>query len=132
VFASISKLNYHTKDYHPADALLKNCGLCQKQFVAISVRRSHEENGCPKEREVVWVPPEVIHDIEIKSAQKRVELGDKFNKILQLFKEYLIDGSSSTVLLSRGKQNLEKSSVDSYVSHFRVFAGFVEVRLPSF
>lgn len=129
VFKTISKYNYHQKDCHPEDDSQKHCNLCNKTFAAVSIKQRHENTGCPKERTVVWVPPAPINKDETNNrhVMQRNQLSEKNVQIIDRFREYLTDGSTSVVILSRGKQNLEPSSVDSYVSHFRVYAGFVEV-----
>ena len=117
------------KDYHPDDETLKQCKLCSKSFAAVSIKQRHENTGCRKELAVVWVPPAPVNKEENNSRHvvQRNQLSDKNKEIIDRFRVHLKDGSMSVVILSRGKQNLEPSSIESYVSHFRVYAGFVEV-----
>lgn len=82
------------------------------------------------ERKLVWIPTDEINKEKVNNrhVNQRSELTDSSKEIVQLFRDYLTVGSASTFMLSRGKQQLEKSSVESYVSHLRVYVGFVEVR----
>ena len=117
------------KDCHPENEDEKRCKLCAKLFGSISNKQRHEQTGCPKERKLVWIPPEEFNKDKVNNrhVNQRHDLTDDSKQIVQLFREYLTVGSSSTFMLSRGKQQLEKSSVESYVGHFRVYLAFVKV-----
>lgn len=82
------------------------------------------------ERKVVWIPTNDINKDKVNNrhVNQRSDLTNSSKEIIQLFRDYLMVGSASTFMLSRGKQQLEKSSVESYVSHLRVYVSFVEVR----
>jgi hypothetical protein len=128
-FGKIGKLNFHVKDCHPENEDDKRCQLCAKLFGSISNKQRHKDTGCPKERKLVWIPPKEVSKDKVNNrhVNQRCKLSDSSKQIIELFREYLTVGSASTFMLSRGKQQLEKSSIESYVSHFRVYLAFVEV-----
>lgn len=129
-FKNVSARNYHVKDCHPLDENQKRCTLCNKLFSAISTRARHEEVGCPQERKIIWIPPEEVNKekVNFRHTSQRNTISEVSTQILDLFRAYLTDGGTSTFMLSRGKQKLESSSVESYISHFRVYIAFIEVR----
>jgi hypothetical protein len=77
----------------------------------------------------VWVPTTVVNTAKVglRHVRDKNSLSESGIKIVELYREYLQDGSSSTFMLGRGKKNLEGASVTTYAYHLKDYLHFLEV-----
>jgi hypothetical protein len=126
-FPTNAKLNAHVKDCHPVNPKDLLCEHCNGKFASIRSKNDHLQR-CPQLKKQVWVPTTVVNTAKVglRHVRDKNSLSESGIKIVELYREYLQDGSSSTFMLGRGKKNLEGASVTTYAYHLKDYLHFLE------
>lgn len=116
------------KDCHPANPEDLLCVHCNGKFASIRSKNDHTPR-CPQLKKQVWVPTAAVNNLKVNHRHVRDQnsLSESGIKVVDLFRQYLEAGSSSTFMLGRGKKNLEGASVSTYAYHLRDYLHFLEV-----